>query len=165
MLVLRDKSLEIKTGLRKSFQDENSKVANRICYGYSKLSDGTLTVNEAEAEVVRFIFSRYNQGDSLGIIAKKLEVMGIMSPTGKAKWNREAISKLLSNEKYVGKVMLQKTHNFCGIQFENDGLLPKVLLDNHHPVIISMEQFNHTQELKAERAKPPKEEITMQSTF
>lgn len=165
MVILRDKSLEIKTGLRKSFQDENSKVANRICYGYSKLSDGTLTVNEAEAEIVRFIFERYNQGDSLGRIAKQLESMCVVSPTGKAKWNREAISKLLSNEKYVGKVMLQKTHNFCGIQFENDGLLPKVLLDNHHPAIISPEQFNYTQELRAERAKTPKEEITMQSTF
>lgn len=156
MVNLRDKSLEIKTGLRKSFQDENSKVANRICYGYSKLSDGILAVNEAEAEVVRFIFERYNQGDSFGGIANQLEAMGTLTPTGKAKWNREAISKLLSNEKYVGQVILQNTHNFCGIQFENDGLLPKVLIDNHHPTIISMEQFNHTQVLKAGRAKTPK---------
>ena len=60
MINLRDKSLEIKTGFRKSFQDENSKVANRICYGYSKLSNGTLMVNETKAEVVWFIFERYN---------------------------------------------------------------------------------------------------------
>lgn len=164
-MYLRDQSSEIKAGLRKSFQDENSKVTNRICYGYSKLPNGTLTINESEAEVVRFIFDRYNRGDSLGKIAKQLESIGVVSPTGKAKWNREAISKLLSNEKYVGQVILQKTHNFCGIQLENDGLLPKVFLDNHHPAIISLEQFNHTQVLKAERAKTPKEEMTMQSTF
>lgn len=56
MVKLRDKSLEIKTGLRKSFQDERSKVANRTCYGYAKLEDGALTVNETGTEVVRFIF-------------------------------------------------------------------------------------------------------------
>ena len=80
-------------------------------------------------------------------------------------WYREAISKLLSNEKYVGNVMLQKTYSFCGIQFENDGERAKVLMTNHHPAIISLDAFEKTQELKQQRAKASKEELTMTATF
>ena len=56
-----------------------------------------------EAKVVSWIFERYLAGDSLGKIAAGLERQGILSPTGKPKWNREAIDKLLSNEKYTGR--------------------------------------------------------------
>ena len=161
----KTKSEEITAGLRKSFEDINSKVANRICYGYSKTNTGELIINPVEAEVLRFIFESYNKGDSLGKIAKYLEQKQIPSPTGKAKWNREALSKLLSNEKYVGNVILQKTHSFCGIQFENEGELAKVLMTNHHPAIITFEEFEKTQQLIAERAKAPKEGLVMKSTF
>ena len=61
--------------------------------------DGTLRVNPDEANVVRWIFEQYQLGQSLGKIADGLAQQKIPSPTGKAKWNREAIDKLLSNEK------------------------------------------------------------------
>ncbi|MEY8261572.1 recombinase family protein [Oscillospiraceae bacterium 50-60] len=43
-------------------------------------------------------------------ITAGLERQGIPSPTGRRRprWNRETIDKLLSNEKYVGDVLLQK---------------------------------------------------------
>mgnify|MGYP000847772715 CR=1 FL=1 len=121
------KSEQITEGLRKSFQTTDCKMANRVCYGYNVWSDGELVINEIEAKVVRLIFDRYLAGDSLGKIATGLERQGVPSPTGKAKWNREAISKLLSNEKYTGLVLLQKTVSVCGTQFQNDGELAKVL--------------------------------------
>lgn len=52
------------------------------------------------------IFERYLASDSLGEIADGLEKHGIPSPTGKPRWYREAIGKLLSNEKYTGQVLL-----------------------------------------------------------
>lgn len=39
----------------------------------------------------------------------------------------EPISKLLSNEKYIGSALLQKTLSICGAQFKNDGELERVL--------------------------------------
>jgi len=42
--------------------------------------------------------------------------MGISSPTGKETWSREAISKLLANEKYMGDVISGKTHVVDGIR-------------------------------------------------
>lgn len=160
-----NKSAQIKEGLRKSFSDVNSKVANRPCYGYKQLSDGELAINYEEAEIVKFIFASYSKGNSLGKIAKVLEAKSILSPTGKAKWNKEALNKLISNEKYTGQVMLQKTHTFCGIQFENDGELRKMIITNHHTPIIDMDEFEQVQALKLERAKPPKEELSMRMTY
>lgn len=91
------KSEAIKKGLRKGFQDGSSKMARRKCYGYEVGPDGELTVNSEEAKVVIWIFEQYLAGNSLGKIAAGLEMQGITSPTGKPRWNRESINKLLSN--------------------------------------------------------------------
>lgn len=86
------------------------------------------------------MFQRYLHGDSLGKIASCLEKQGILSPTGKSKWNREAIDKLLSNEKYIGCVLLQKTVSVGGCQIQN-GELDRVLIQNHHRGIIDRKLY------------------------
>lgn len=48
-----------------------------------------------------YIFERFEAGDIYGKISFTLAYMEIVSPTGKAAWSRETISKLLENEKYV----------------------------------------------------------------
>lgn len=156
-----EQSDKITKGLRKSFQSADSKVANRACYGYITLPNGELAVNEVEAATVRWIFARYIASDSFGKIATGLEKQGILSPTGKSKWNREAISKLLSNEKYVGSVLLQKTMSFAGMQMKNEGELAQALIKNHHEAIITAEDFELVQELKIERSSPNAQEAGM----
>lgn len=104
-----EKSESIKVGLRQGFQDGSSKMARRRCYGYMVSPDGNLEIDPDEVQVICWIFERYLAGDSLGKIAAGLEQQSIPSPTGRPKWNREAIDKLLSNEKYTGHVLLQKT--------------------------------------------------------
>ncbi len=84
-------------------------MAQRRCYRYDTGSDSELSINPDEAVIVRWIFDRYLSGDSLGKIAAGLEEQSTPSPTGKPRWNREAINKLISNEKYTGRVLLQKT--------------------------------------------------------
>jgi hypothetical protein len=66
-------------------------MANRNCYGYDTAFSGELIINEEEAKVIRWIFERYLAGDSLGRIATGLQKHNIPSPSGKLKWNREAI--------------------------------------------------------------------------
>ncbi len=92
-----EKSKSIRAGLRRSFQDGTSKMPQRRCYGYDTGLDGELVINHSEAAIVRWIFDRYLSGDSLGKIAVGLEAQSIPSPTGKPKWNREALNELLSN--------------------------------------------------------------------
>lgn len=148
-----EKSESIKAGLRSGFQDGSSKMAQRKCYGYDVTSDGKLVINPAEAAVVVWIFERYSAGDSLGKIAADLEEKEIPSPTGKPKWNREAINKLLSNEKYTGRVLLQKTISTGASQIKNDGIMDRYLYTGTHDAIISDELFSAVQ-LKREGKSP-----------
>ena len=155
------KSEAIKSGLRKGFQDGSSKMAKRKCYGYDINPDGELTVNPDEAKVVCWIFEQYLAGNSLGKIAVGLERQGIPSPTGRFKWNREAIDKLLSNEKYTGRVLLQKTVSTGAVQIENNGLMERYLYTGSHEAIISDEMFMAVQQEKLSRSKEPQNHIAM----
>lgn len=83
-------------------------------------------------------------GHSLGAISNWLYENKISSPTGKVRWSRETISKLLRNEKYTGDVLLQKTFVkdvLTGKQFKNQGELEQYLIQQHHPMIVSKELF------------------------
>ena len=159
------KSEAIKTGLRKGFQDGSSKMAKRKCYGYDINPDGELAMNPEEAQVVCWIFEQYLAGNSLGKIAAGLERQGIPSPTGRPKWNREAIDKLLSNEKYTGRVLLQKTVSTGAVQTENRGLMDRYLYTGSHEAIIPDEMFMAVQREKLSRSKEPQKEIVMKLTF
>jgi len=159
------KSEAIKIGLRRGFQDGTSKMAKRKCYGYAVSSNWELVVNPDEASVVRWIFKRYLSGDSLGKIAAGLEVQGVPSPTGRPKWNREAIGKLLSNEKYTGQVLLQKTISTGDAQIENNGLLDRYLYTGSHEAIISNETFMAAQQEKLSRTKNPENMAAMSLTL
>ena len=127
-------------------------MAHRKCYGYEVGSNGELAVNPEEAKVVRWIFEQYLAGDSLGKIASGLEQQGIPSPTGRPKWNREAINKLLSNEKYTGRVILQKTISTGAVQIENNGPMERYLYTGSHEAIISDEMFKVVQKEKQKRS-------------
>ena len=143
----------IRAGIREGFRNGASKYASRRCYGYEVTIDGSLVINPDEAKIVRWIFQRYLHGDSLGKIASGLEKQGILSPTGKSKWNREAIDKLLSNEKYIGCVLLQKTVSVGGCQIQNTGFQDQYLYSSNHEAIISSEIFQAVQNEKKRRGR------------
>ncbi len=160
-----ERSESIKAGLRKGFSDGSSKMAQRKCYGYTVDVKGKLSIKQDEAQIVCWIFEQYLYGSSLGDIADRLEERGILSPTGKPKWNREAISKLLSNEKYTGRVLLQKTISTGGSQIENDDLMDRYLYTEAHEAIISDMLFKAVQEEKQKRSKSPEKEFAMGLIF
>lgn len=87
----------------------------RIPYGFNLTSIGTLEIKENEAEIVRLIFDYYLAGASLGKVVDMLYKKQIPSPTGKAKWTRAAVDHLLSNDKYIAIIGLEK---FLDAQFE-----------------------------------------------
>ena len=71
-------------------------------------------VNDAEAEVVREIFSRYVAGDSIGTIAKDLASRGWVTTKG-TPVNYNWVQRVLSREAYTG------IYSWDGIEVE-DGL-------------------------------------------
>ena len=160
-----EKSESIKASLRQGFQDGSSKMAKRKCYGYTVGSDGQLVINSNEAQVVHWIFERYLAGDSLGKIVSGLEQQGIPSPTGRAKWNREAIDKLLANDKYTGRVLLQKTISTGISQIENDGFMDRYLYTGTHEAIIPDEMFMAVQQAKMQRSNRQEQQDVLQMLF
>ena len=97
----------------------------------------------------------YLEGLSLSSIVKELYQKGIKSPTGKDRWTVSAIDKILSNEKYVGNVLLQKTYVSDVLkhaQIKNNGEKAKYLYENNHEAIIDKENFDLVQTEKAKRS-------------
>ena len=86
----------------------------KLPYGYV-LIDGTITVHEEKADIVRGIFGAYLAGARLGKIVELLFKTGMVSPTGKAKWTRAAVDKLLTNKKYIPMVGIKV---YMDAQFE-----------------------------------------------
>ncbi len=87
----------------------------RIPYGFTLVSGGMLEINRSEADIVRMIFDYYMAGASLGKVVDMLQAKQVPSPTGKAKWTCAAVDHLLSNDKYIAIIGLEK---FLDAQFE-----------------------------------------------
>lgn len=100
------RSENIRMGLAMRAANGTSGLYKRKLYGYTKNIDGELVIDEEQAKNVRDIFRWYIDGASVLGIIKKLYDAGILSPTGKEKWNKRTIETMLSNEKYTGTVTL-----------------------------------------------------------
>jgi site-specific DNA recombinase len=74
-------------------------------YGYRRgdTEEEPLIVDDREAEVVRMIFREYLVTRSTGKVVNNLHARGIMTRKGN-KWSRQAISIILSNRTYRGRV-------------------------------------------------------------
>lgn len=88
----------------------------KLPYGYV-LNNEEIVIHEERTGVVRSIFESYLAGASLGKIVDMLFAKGIPSPTGKAKWTRAAVDKLLSNAKYIPIVSMEM---YMDVQFERN---------------------------------------------
>lgn len=149
------RSQNIKWGIKRGLENGTSKLFNRRCYGYYNASEGNIFINEKEAEVVRKIFDLYLNGHSILCIIRELQKEGIPSPTGKKSWPKRTIDTMLSNEKYIGDVMVGKTYtlDFPDNKHRiNKDEQKKFLVADSHPAIISKEQFERVQEEKLHRS-------------
>lgn len=122
--------------------------------GYTKGADGVLQIVPEEAEIVRKIFDLYIQGNGVRKIKRYLEEHGIKTVTGKTEWSTSTIDRMLSNEKYVGEVLMQKTYTpdfLTGKQMKNHGQLAMYLVENAHEPIIDRTTFDTVQKMKGHK--------------
>ncbi len=113
-------------------------------------------IYEEQYIVVRKIFNLYLQGQSLGQIKAYLEAQGIKTVTGKDIWDTKTIQRMLTNEKYKGDTMLQKTFTedfMTGKKRKNDGQRNKYYVKDSHPAIVSDEVFDKVQEEMTKRSR------------
>ena len=155
-------SANIKWGKAQAAREGKVVFRYKNFLGYRKGDDGQPEIVPEEAETIRLIYDRFLAGDSLKGIAKLLEEKGIKSPTGKAEWQFSTIQSILSNERYKGDAIINKTYITDCISKKvrvNNGERPKYYVENSHPAIVSREIFNKAQEESARRkAKAPQSE-------
>ena len=96
-------SMELSRKVLRGHEDNASKclVNGRLPLGYVRGEDGRYAIDEAEAEVVREVFRRFNDGEPLADIGRSLNRRHILTKK-KSEWNRSSFNSLLSNERYTG---------------------------------------------------------------
>ena len=147
-------SANVRWGKAQSAKEGNVPFHYKNFLGYRKGADGKPEIDPDEAEIVRFIYDRFLAGDSLGGIAQKLEDLQIPSPSGKPKWQFSTIQSILTNEKYKGDAIINKTYIKDCISKKvmiNNGDRPKYYVENNHPAIIDSLTFSRVQEEIARR--------------
>ena len=82
-----------------------SRTFGRISYGFGRDEDGYDYIKDYEANIIRLIYKMCIQGLSLLQIQTILYNREFQSPSGKDKWNREAIDKTINNKKYVTSII------------------------------------------------------------
>ena len=130
-----------------TFESQFQKISSGGAISYVEIPNMRHNL-EAMEDVVRFIYDRYLAGDSIREIKVALEGQRIPTVSGKVEWMGSHIRSILTNEKYCGDVLLQKTFIQDCISkkvIPNTGQLPKYLIQNHHEGIVSREIFDAVQ--------------------
>ena len=143
----------VSRGLRMAYEQGTIAIGPNL-YGFRKSQDGGVEIDEEQAAVVRQIAQWFLNGDSLHTIVDKLAQRHIPSPKGKDIWSTPTIRSILSNEKYKGDVLLQKTYKpslFSDRAVRNDGALKKYYIEDVLPRILEPETFDRIQEELAKR--------------
>lgn len=148
----RSISENVQWGKRKSMMDGQVDMPYHSFLGYKKGADGRPEIVPEEAEIVKKIFDWYLSGLNMNTIAKKLEHEGIKSPRGMDKWSVSTIRSMLSNEKYKGDALLQKSITVDYLskkRKKNEGEMTQYYIRDSHEAIIDRDVFDYTQyELK-----------------
>ena len=152
----RSISENVTWGQRKRFADGKVSFGYKSFLGYdrgAKKGDPPV-INEEQAAIVRRIYHLFMEGKTAWTIAQTLTQDGIPTPTGKAKWAVSTIESILTNEKYKGAAILQKTFTvdfLTKTMKQNEGEVPQYYVENSHPAIIEPDEWEIVQNEFARR--------------
>ena len=126
--------------------------------GYDVAFDKKYVVNEEEAQAVKIIFDMYVKGYSYSNIIDELNELGYKTKRGN-KFGKNSLHGILSNEKYTGVYVFNKTQR-KGVNGKRNGHKQKseeeiIKVEGGMPQIIDKETFNQAQEMMQRRKKSP----------
>lgn len=125
-------------------------------YGYILNDEKRLEIYPEEAGIVREIFNAYLNGQSIAGIARDLTERGVPKRRGTDQWNYITVFYILTNEKYIGDTLYQKTFTTDTLPFtgrKNKGELTQYYAEGTHEPIISRPDFNAVQNLIKSRSE------------
>jgi hypothetical protein len=142
-------------GIRRRFEQGQVRINHTKFLGYDKDPNGDLIINKKQAAIVRRIYTDFLDGKGANMIARELERDGVSNWNGKVKWYESSIRKMLTNEKYKGDALLQKTYTVDFLskkRADNTGQVPQYYVEDSHPAIIDKEMWEAVQ-LEMDRRK------------
>ena len=148
-------SANVRLGIQYRNQKGKVQVNHNRFLGYTKDEEGRLIIVPEEAETVRRIFAEYLEGKSLLTIRRGLEADGIRNGAGNLRWHESNLKQILTNEKYIGDALLQKTYTVSILEKKrekNNGILPKYYVEGCHEAIIDKTAFLKVREEMTRRA-------------
>ena len=152
-------SVNIQLGIRMAMKEGKVNFHYRSMLGYQRGADSKPEIVPEEAEVVRRIYRRYLEGCSEGQIQRELTQDGIATAKGVKAWSHQIVHNILTNEKYAGDALLQKTFTTDCISKKvkkNTGELPQYYIKDNHPAIIPRDIYQRVQEEMARRTSKRK---------
>lgn len=99
------KSLSLKWAIRSRFAKGIPKITN--LYGFDRTGI-ELKLNK-DIEMVKQMYQWVADGESVAGVRDRLNAMGVRSPLGLDTWSYSSVYYILTNEKYAGDVIMQKT--------------------------------------------------------
>ena len=146
------KSYNVKWGIRRSQQ--MGTWVTQASFGYDKVGRD-LVINEAEAEIVREIFSIYlDEGWGFSKIATHLHAKGVPTKRG-GKWHMRRIAEILANPVYKGELRVHTLENRTIKDHSDKIQIPEeeqIVSYREDLRIISDEMWEKAQEQKALRS-------------
>lgn len=150
-------SENVRWGKQQAMREGKATIFYPSLLGYKKGEDGKPVIVPEDAETIRYIYKSYLAGKSLRSICDGLTAGGYRNASGMVNWLAPTIKSILTNEKYCGDVLMQKTFIDNCISkkaIPNTGQRPMYLIQNHHEGIVSREIFDAVQlEIARRRAQ------------
>ena len=147
-------SKNITWSVRKKFEEGTPVFIYKRFLGYKKGADGEPEIVPSEAAIVERIFNLYLAGETVDNISKMMQAENYDIPGKTISFSKGMIMNMLSNERYCGDAILQKSVTVDCIEKKrkkNTGEAPMYYVQNNHPAIIDRVTFNKVQEELARR--------------
>ena len=150
---------------RKKFEEGQVPFRYSQMLGYRKGADGSPEIVPEEAVIIEDIFELYLSGKTIREVADIVKNKYPVIPNGKKiNFSLGAIQAILTNEKYCGDAILQKTVTIDCItktRRKNTGEAPMYYVRDNHPAIIDRDKFNRVQtEMVSRTTKRPQSNKT-----
>lgn len=135
-------------GIKRRFEQGQITVNHNKFLGYTKDEDGNLIIDKEQAKVVKRIYKEFIEGYGVNQIIQRLEKDGIRNGNNKRKWYSSNIYCILTNEKYKGDALLQKTYTvdfLSKTRAQNKGQVPMYYVEDSHEAIIDKDTWECAQ--------------------
>ena len=157
----QQESMSISQNIHQSYRrrmERGEFITTKPPYGYRLVNRRDLEIVPEEAEIIRWVFDAYLGGQSAKDIANELIRRGVRDRKGNVHWTTREIYYWLSNEKYVGDTLCQKTYKtgFPFVQKINRGEVDQFYVEGTHPAIVSQEVYDKAQALRQMKKKQSK---------